>query len=71
METEIRYWREQCDSLKKDVRVLRRELYLKDFFGKNKYEEFKDWVIINHSDAWIVKGIFDAFEMKYEKLNDE
>lgn len=71
IETEIQYWREQCNSLKKDVRMLRSELYWKDFLGKDKYEEFKDWVVKNHSDVWIVKGIFDAFEREYEKLNNQ
>lgn len=66
LESEIQYWKEQCDILKKDVRVLRRELYWEQFYGKNKYEEFKRWVIENHSDVWIVKGIFDAFEKKYD-----
>lgn len=64
---EIQYWKEQCDCLKKDVRVLRRELYLKDFCGKDKYQKFKEWVITNHSDVWIIKGIFDAFEKEYDK----
>ena len=69
LESEIQYWREQCDILRKDVRVLRRELYWKEFCGKDKYEEFKDWVVENHSDVWIVKGIFDAFEKKYGEDN--
>lgn len=64
--TEIQYWKEQCDVLKKDIKVLRRELYWEQFYGKNKYEEFKRWVIVNHSDVWIVKGIFDIFEKQYD-----
>ena len=66
LRTEIQYWKEQCDILKKDVRILRRELCWEQFYGKNKYEEFKRWVIVNHSDVWIVKGIFDEFEKKYD-----
>ena len=65
LESEIQYWKEQCYILRKDVRILRRELYWKEFCGKDKYEEFKDWVVENHSDVQIVKGIFDAFEKKY------
>lgn len=66
-EAEILYWKEQCFRLRKDVRVLRRELYLKDCWSKDKYEQFKIWVLHNHSDAWAVQGIFDAFEKKYDK----
>ena len=67
MKAEIEYWKEQCDCLRKDVRLLRQELYWKDFCGKDKYQKFKEWSIKNHSDVWIVKGIFDAFERDYEK----
>lgn len=69
-EAEIRYWREQCSCLAKDVRTLRRELYWKDFLGKDKYDKFKDWVTKNHSDVWIVRGIFDAFEKEYNNNGD-
>ena len=69
-DAEIQYWREQCFCLKKDVRILRRELYWKEFLGKDKYDKFKDWVIENHSDVWIVKCIFDAFEKEYENNGD-
>lgn len=65
-DAEIQYWKEQCSSLEKDIRLLRRELCWEQCYGKNKYEEFKRWVIVNHSDVWIVKGIFDAFEKKYD-----
>lgn len=33
---------------------------------KDKYDEFKIWVLQNHSDAWIKQGIFDAFEKSYK-----
>lgn len=66
IESEIQYWREQCSCLEKDVRTLRRELYWKEFLGKDKYEKFKDWVIKNHSD---VKDIFNVFEKEYNNIN--
>lgn len=69
IESEIQYWREQCSCLEKDVRTLRRELYWKEFYGRNKYEEFKRWVIVNHSDVWIVKDIFNAFEKEYNNID--
>lgn len=33
---------------------------------KDRYDEFKIWVLQNHSDGWIIKGIFDAFEKSYK-----
>lgn len=65
-EAEIQYWKEQCFCLEKDIRVLRKELCWKEFYGKDKYQKFKDWIVENHSDVWIVRGIFDEFEKKYD-----
>lgn len=33
---------------------------------KDKYDEFKIWVLQNHSDVWIIEGIFDVFEKSYK-----